>query len=44
VLKQMLYFDRYVQALAPELEVFQDGRVSIGEAAANGGGWSGFAA
>lgn len=29
LLKQFLYFDRYVQALAPELDVFGDGRVDI---------------
>lgn len=29
LLKQFLYFDRYVQALAPELDVFGDSRVDI---------------
>lgn len=29
LLKQFLYFDRYVQALAPELDMFGDGRVDI---------------
>lgn len=29
LLKQFLYFDRYVQALAPELDVFGDARVDI---------------
>ena len=29
LLKQFLYFDRYVQALAPELDLFGDGRVDI---------------
>jgi hypothetical protein len=32
VLKQMLYFDRYVQALAPELQVFKDSRVALSDA------------
>ena len=29
LLKQFLYFDRYVQALAPELDMFSDGRVDM---------------
>ncbi len=29
LLKQFLYFDRYVQALAPELDLFADARVDI---------------
>ena len=32
MLKQMLYFDRYVQALAPELQVFKDSRVALSDA------------
>lgn len=30
LLKQILYFDRYIRLLAPELEVLNDSRVSIG--------------
>lgn len=29
LLKQFLYFDRYVQALAPELDLFNDQRVDM---------------
>jgi len=29
LLKQFLYFDRYVQALAPELDLFSDNRVDV---------------
>lgn len=29
LLKQFLYFDRYVQALAPDMDVFSDERVDI---------------
>ncbi|ASK34481.1 kinase [Alcanivorax sp. N3-2A] len=29
LLKQFLYFDRYVQVLAPELDMFNDGRVDM---------------
>ena len=29
LLKQFLYFDRYVQALAPELDLFSDARVDV---------------
>lgn len=29
LLKQFLYFDRYVQALAPELDLFSDSRVDV---------------
>lgn len=29
LLKQFLYFDRYIQALAPELDMFNDGRVDM---------------
>ena len=29
LLKQFLYFDRYVQALAPELDMFSDQRVDL---------------
>lgn len=31
LVKQMLYFDRYVRLLAPELEVLQDSRVSFSD-------------
>lgn len=30
LVKQVLYFDRYVRLLAPELQVLQDSRVQIG--------------
>lgn len=29
LLKQFLYFDRYIQALAPELDMFSDNRVDM---------------
>src|SRR5699024_3559961 len=29
LLKQFLYFDRYVQALAPEMDMFSDDRVDM---------------
>ena len=32
----MLYFDRYVRLLAPELQVLQDSRVSLGELRGDG--------
>lgn len=37
LVKQMLYFDRYVRLLAPELQVLQDSRVSLGDLGSNGG-------
>lgn len=37
VLKQMLYFDRYVRLLAPELEVFGDSRLQTGRGSGSGG-------
>lgn len=30
LVKQVLYFDRYVRLLAPELQVMEDSRVSLG--------------
>lgn len=30
LMKQMLYFDRYTQILAPGLQVFNDSRVDLG--------------
>lgn len=29
-MKQVLYFDRYVRLLAPELQVLEDSRVQLG--------------
>lgn len=37
LVKQVLYFDRYVRLLAPELQVLEDSRVQIGsESSTNG--------
>ena len=41
VLKQMLYFDRYVRLLAPELEVFGDSRLQTGRGSGSGSGSTG---
>lgn len=30
LVKQVLYFDRYVRLLAPELQVMEDSRVTLG--------------
>jgi len=31
LVKQFLYFDRYVRILAPELDVFEDERIDIAQ-------------
>ena len=39
LLKQVLYFDRYQRALAPELDVLNDPRVQLRASRQRGGGW-----
>ena len=41
LLKQVLYFDRYTRALAPGLDIVNDARVNLGNAAAPGRGAGG---
>lgn len=36
LVKQVLYFDRYVRLLAPELQVLEDSRVQLGQDADKG--------
>jgi aarF domain-containing kinase len=40
LLKQVLYFDRYQRALAPELDMMNDARVNLGGAAGNRVSWA----
>ena len=37
LMKQLLYFDRYTQILAPGLQVYQDSRVDIANDVRQGG-------
>ena len=41
LLKQVLYFDRYTRALAPGLDIVNDARVNLGDAAPPGRGAGG---
>jgi aarF domain-containing kinase len=38
LIKQLLYFDRYIKLLAPGLEVMKDTRVSLGDISGKGNG------